>query len=260
MTQQTSSAATSLVSALRDARNDAALEAQLKLRVQSRLYVSLLGLVPTLGAAVPAAQASRVVAESSMLGAKGAVVTKAVVLAWLAPVFAAGMLTGVVVDHAHVRHAASRAHAPAPSVTQPRVSVSPQPERTDVPTISPESLEDISSKRVLAPAFAGDSDSTGSLAVERRLLDDARQALARGEPQTGLLPLEQHAKRFPKGVLTEEREALAVRLLAALGNQQAALARADSFHRHFPNSLFTPAVDNCIASFPRRNDEARSNP
>ena len=61
------------------------------------------------------------------------------------------------------------------------------------------------------------SDASSSLAAERRLLDEARQNLARGEPEAGLVPIERHAARYPKGVLTEEREALAVRLLAALG-------------------------------------------
>ena len=257
MTQQTD--ASSLVSSLRAARNNAAVEGTLKLRVQSRLSVSLLGLAPTAGAALPSTHASGIAAKSGALAAKGAVVTKGVVLAWLAPVFAVGMLTGVAVDRVHVRHIAARAVAPAPGVTQPRVSVNPEPEPTETTTISPESLKDISDKRAAASVFAS-ADSTSSLAAERRLLDEARQALARGEPQTGLAPLDSHAKRFPRGVLTEEREALAVRLLAVLGNQQAALARAENFHRRFPNSLFTPAVDNAVASFSRRNSEGESKP
>ena len=259
MTQQTSPAATSLVSALRDARNNAGVEGTLKLRVQSRLSASLLGLAPTAGAALPSTHASEIGVQGSALAAKGAVATKGVVLAWLAPVFAAGLLTGVAVDQVHARHVAARAIAPAPGVTQPSVSVNPQPEPTEVTTISPESLEDISDKHAAASVPAG-ADSASSLAVERRLLDEARQALARGEPQAGLAPLDRHAKRYPKGILTEEREALAVRLLAALGNQPAALARADNFHRRFPNSLFTPAVDNAVASFSRRNHEGGSKP
>lgn len=253
MTQQPSPAAASLVSALREARNDAAVESTLKQRVQSRLSVSLLGLAPTLAAELPANHVAGFAKQGGSLAAKGAGATKGVGLAWLAPVFAIGMVTGVTVDQLHARHVARHSIATSPSMTQPHVSVNPQLEPPEIPTISPESLEDISNKPVSASVSASNTDSTTSLAAERRLLDDARRALARGEPQTGLAPLELHAKRFPNGVLNEEREALAVRLLAALGNQRAALARANGFRRHFPNSLFIPAVDNAVATFSSRN-------
>jgi hypothetical protein len=258
MTQPTSSAATSLVSALRHARNDTAVEDNLRARVQSRLSVSLLGLAPALGGTVAVTRGAGVAEKPGALAAKGASATKSVVLAWLTPVFAVGLLTGVAIDNAHLRSVAPHVSGPAPSAMQPRVSLNPQPEPTEVPTLSPENLEDISDTREAKKLALGGA-SAASLAEERHLLDDARQALTRGEPQAGLAPLKLHARRFPKGVLTEEREALAVRLLAALGNQPAALARANSFHARFPNSLFTPAVNSAIATFSRRNTVSDSN-
>ncbi len=247
-----------LLSALREAQVNSAVEGTLKMRVHSRLSVSILGLTPALSASIPAASNALVASRTSGIsGAKGFAVSKGTLIAWLAPVFALGVLTGVAVDRWHPYSAVKALpHSTAPAA-QRDAPLSPQPE-LPLEAISPSDLEQIDapgaaaspSLAVSAPAA---SDANTSLAIERRLLDEARQALARGEPQAGLGPLDRHAKRFPKGVLTEEREALAVRMLAALGQSDAATARAENFHRRFPNSLFTPAVDNAIATISRRN-------
>jgi hypothetical protein len=259
MSHLDSPASSALVASLREARNDAAVEGELKQRVQSRLSVTLLGLAPTLSAVLPATHAPAGAVSRAWLAAKGAVATKGSVLAWLAPVVAAGVITGVAVDRVHVRSVAPHTSATASNNAYPSASVNPQPEPVRLPVIAPESLEDISEKHPAASVSGVTMDSTSSLAAERRLLDEARQALARGEPQAGLRPLNRHAQRFPNGVLTEEREALAVRLLAALGNQSAAVARAKSFHRRFPDSLFAAAVDSAIVRFSRRNTQSESN-
>ena len=260
MSHPASPASAALVAALRHAHNDTAAECNLKQRVQSRLSVSLLGLTPTLSAALPATHVPAGALSKAWFAAKGLVATKSVVLAWLAPVVAVGVLTGVAVDRVHVRSVAPHTSAMARNDTYPSASVNPQPEPVSAPAIAPESLEDISEKPSAATVSAGTMDSTNSLAAERRLLDEARQSLARSEPQSGLAPLNRHAKRFPTGVLTEEREALAVRLLAALGNQPAAVARAESFHRRFPDSLFTPVVNNAVATFSKQNAQSESKP
>lgn len=260
MSHLVSPASSALVASLREARNDVAAECELKQRVQSRLSVSLLGLTPTLAETLLASQAPAGAANSSWLAAKSAAATKSVILTWLAPVFAVGVLTGVAVDRIHLRPVAPQTVVHATDATRPLASVNPQPEPVSVPAIVPESLQNISERAPSVSVTATATDSANSLAVERRLLDEARQSLARGEPQAGLGPLNRHAKRFPNGVLAEEREALAVRLFAALGNQSAALARAENFHRRFPNSLFTPAVHNAVATFARQNPQGESKP
>jgi len=98
------------------------------------------------------------------------------------------------------------------------------------------------------------------MAAEQRLLDAARAAVARGEPEAGLGPLKQHAARFPNGILTEEREALAVRILAAIGRSRDALARAEDFQRRFPNSLFAPTVEAARAMISGQNSATESKP
>jgi hypothetical protein len=254
-----------LLSALREAPVNSAVEGTLKMRVHSRLSASLLGLTPALSASVPATSNALVALRSNGISvAKLFATGKGTLVVWLAPVFALGVLTGVAADRWH-QHSASKSlpHIAAP-VTQQDPLLSPQPE-PPLQALLPSDLEQIDSPSVAAaPSLAMPSptasDANSSLAIERRLLDEARQALARGEPQSGLAPLDRHAKRFPKGVLTEEREALAVRLLAALGQSDAATARAENFHRRFPNSLFTPAVDNAIATISRRNGAGESKP
>jgi hypothetical protein len=253
-----------LLTALREAPVNSAVEGTLKMRVHSRLAVSLLGLAPAPGTSIPSTSDALVASRASGISvASGFAARKATLVAWLAPVFALGVLTGVAADRWHQSSAnKSLTHVAAPTM-QRDAPLAPQPE-PPIQAISPSDLEQIDAPAPTSTSLAMPSptasDANSSLALERRLLDEARQALARGEPQTGLAPLDRHAKRFPKGVLTEEREALAVRLLAALDQSDAATARAENFHRRFPNSLFTPAVDNAIAAISRRNGVGESKP
>jgi len=82
------------------------------------------------------------------------------------------------------------------------------------------------------------------LAAERALVDRARTALTRGQPAAALEALDSHAKTFPRGRLTEEREALAIDALARAGRTQEAATRADRFRATWPNSVFGGLVDN----------------
>jgi len=262
MTEQSSPNSAALVSALRAAPVNAAVEDMLKMRVHSRLSVSLLGLTPTLGDTSPATHDARIMSRPSGIAAsQGLAANKGILLACLAPVFALGVLTGVAADRWH-QHTVTKSSPPtAVPATKQDTPLAPQPE-PPLQAITPGDLNEVGAAKRSAqstPAPAP-SDANSTLAAERRLLDEARQALAHGEPGAGLAPLARHATRYPKGVLTEEREALAVRLLAALGQNEAATNRAENFHRRFPNSLFTPAVNNAIAAILRRNTESESKP
>jgi hypothetical protein len=87
-----------------------------------------------------------------------------------------------------------------------------------------------------------------SLAAERDLLDRARSQLASGKPQVALGALEQHAKRFPRGQLSEEREAMWVNVLALVGRAEDARAKGEAFARRFPNSLMGSSVQAAMRS------------
>lgn len=88
--------------------------------------------------------------------------------------------------------------------------------------------------------------SAQGLAAERALLDVARSALGRGSPDEALEAANRHSREYPNGLLTEEREALAIRALAGAGHREAAVARATRFRARYPKSLLLPAVEGAV--------------
>lgn len=171
--------------------------------------------------------------------------------------FAAGTLTGGVVV------IAARSETPAPSA--PRVampserSTSTPPaeipnvplsatvaiDRSPVPSVAIEALPSAKVPPVVATPESSAGSAAG-LAAERALLDIARAAFARGEPNEALVAAQRHAKDYPQGVLTEERDALAIRALAAMGRRDEASARAQKFRTKYPKSLLLPAIDSAL--------------
>ncbi len=90
---------------------------------------------------------------------------------------------------------------------------------------------------------SGDLSATSALNAERALLDRGRTAFARGDAAACLGLIEEHRTRYPHGALTEEREALAIRTLVALGRAGDARARGRQFKATYPTSLMLPAVE-----------------
>jgi len=64
--------------------------------------------------------------------------------------------------------------------------------------------------------------------------------LRSGQPRAALLVLEQAARDFPNGELSQEREALAIEALRELGNTTEARRRAEAFLARFPASPHAP--------------------
>jgi len=89
-----------------------------------------------------------------------------------------------------------------------------------------------------------------TLTAERLLIDEARTKLTTGEPNAALERLQEHERRFPRGNLVEEREALAVQALVQSGQYEAARARAEELRARWPESVFLQAVDMTIQSIP----------
>lgn len=85
-------------------------------------------------------------------------------------------------------------------------------------------------------------------------MDTARTALARGRAVDALAAADEHTRRFPRGRLAEEREALAIQALALSGERAGALARAARFRRAYPNSIFGSAVDRAVLPFEEKRD------
>jgi hypothetical protein len=96
-----------------------------------------------------------------------------------------------------------------------------------------------------APTRSSGTGAAGAatLRAERLLLERATTALARGDSASALTALREHARRFPRGELAEEREVLLVRALRAAGQSDAADQRAKDFKRQFPSSLQKGTID-----------------
>jgi hypothetical protein len=78
---------------------------------------------------------------------------------------------------------------------------------------------------------------TAAMPSEAELLEQARAAL-KGDPARALQRANEHATRFPRGVLVQEREVLAIQALRQLGRSAEAERRAAAFVKAFPGSAF----------------------
>jgi hypothetical protein len=102
-----------------------------------------------------------------------------------------------------------------------------------------EPFRDLLARPVLktAPARAG-----AGARVELRLLEKARAAVDREDFALAMQLLADHAHRFRRGRLVEEREALRVKALASLGRRSEARRAAAQFEARFPRSPLLPTV------------------
>jgi TolA-binding protein len=135
-----------------------------------------------------------------------------------AAVVSSAVLGGAVGATGHAYFASPVPQSPgsvvAPAAPQPTVgSVVPAPSWSapDAPATATSAAPPPST----SGARQERSPSVGSLRAERLLLEAASAALMRGDPDSAVVALRRHAQRFPNGALSEEREALLARALAA---------------------------------------------
>jgi hypothetical protein len=101
------------------------------------------------------------------------------------------------------------------------------------------------SGRVVTRSSAASSPSD-SLPAEVRLLSKAEQELGAGHADQALATLNEHERRFPGGALAEERLAVRVQSLCALGHVGEAKAElAKVAHTHPGSPLFDRARRFC---------------
>lgn len=82
----------------------------------------------------------------------------------------------------------------------------------------------------------------GTLAAENRLLAQARTALIDGQPEQALVRLGEHARRFPDGILSEERQALRAVALCEAGRDAEGDAAARAFLLEHPHAALAQRV------------------
>jgi hypothetical protein len=81
-----------------------------------------------------------------------------------------------------------------------------------------------------------------SYRVELELMRSAHTAYAAHDFTNALLLVGEHARRFPAGLLTEEREALRVRGLVGAGRLSEARRSAAAFATRFPRSVLLKRI------------------
>jgi hypothetical protein len=124
----------------------------------------------------------------------------------------------------------------------PVVAANPAPAPDDLP-VAP-------ATQPHAGPLPGASSGASGLGVERLLLDRARRSLLHGDASAALASVVEHERRFPRGALSEERDALRVEALVAATRYDEARASAAAFHAAHPGSLLTPAVDSALTEIP----------
>ena len=70
----------------------------------------------------------------------------------------------------------------------------------------------------------------------------ARVRAASGDPARALALAEEGHRLFPTGIFSQEREAIAIGAVAALGRRAEARARGEAFLARHPNSVFAERV------------------
>ena len=85
---------------------------------------------------------------------------------------------------------------------------------------------------------------------EMDLLRPAHEALGRGDLQRALELATSHARLYEKGVMVEEREAIAIEALHRLGRDEAR-ARFDEFVVRFPRSGYRARLERLVAESKR---------
>lgn len=155
------------------------------------------------------------------------------------------LVVGIVIGASGKRYLASQPKSVA-SAAAPLVVAS-------APLVTEPAVTASVSSTVAAPAVTESAPrpaASNLLAQERAVLDQARKKLALSEPEVALRSLELHLRRFPRGALAEEREAMRVQVLVLLGRAAQAKHAGDAFRARFPNSLMSSSVEAALAAAP----------
>jgi tetratricopeptide (TPR) repeat protein len=200
---------------------------------RARLMVALAG-TATLSVGAVAARA----AERSLSSIFNALPARVLALAF--PLAAAGAYGWHVAAQSPATVQTARSLGPAPVIVVPTVTAQPVP-AAEVPAAEPPSEPSEPSVSVAAERSpsSGDSSKPGvEIRQEVALLSKAQAALSRGRPQEALEALAEHAQRFPRGALTEERAATRARTLCALGRRQEAETELKRVEKLNPTSAY----------------------
>lgn len=126
-----------------------------------------------------------------------------------------------------------------PSISRSRRVASTAP----APTVSNHAHDEVSTPLPVGTASFAEEKSSSEIA----LLNRAQRALAT-DPRNALSLTERHAQQFPRGVLAQEREFIAIEALLSLGRSREAASRATRFRADFPGSAHLRRLDMLLGS------------
>ncbi len=150
------------------------------------------------------------------------------------------------------------APARAAAAAQPAPSLAPQapaPEAArPVPmaeTVGPLPLDSPAAKRRASKSGPRPPAQPAAAAADEEmvLLRRANEALA-GAPAQALALTDEHLRRFPAGVLDEERELIAIQALSALGRGLEARQRGERFARIHAGSVYQKQIEAALVRQP----------
>jgi hypothetical protein len=139
--------------------------------------------------------------------------------------------------------------APVTTIVVPSLSA-PAPEASDAVPVGELPSAPVPTVARSTKAPSEPVPSARGLAAERALLDVARSALARGEASAALDAAERHRREYADGALVEEREAIAIKALVALGRKDEAAQRLAQLERTHPNSIVLRAAKKAVSGAP----------
>ncbi|HVT08112.1 MAG TPA: hypothetical protein VHO67_11680 [Polyangia bacterium] len=157
---------------------------------------------------------------------------------------AAGVVAVAVGAIASLRATRPEPAAFSPEATPARVASRQEPAEV-APPAQAEELPVAPPQRLARPRFRSSFRSAAGdrFTGELELLQRAQAAYTRREFSGALALLAEHARRFPRGHLAEERDALRVRSLLGAGRLEEAHRAALVFRVRFPRSVLLPRVD-----------------
>jgi hypothetical protein len=123
---------------------------------------------------------------------------------------------------------------PGPAMTAPKANSEVAPAPAAVAPPAAPSEEAAPSPAAPAKASRAD-DKSDTVKAEAALLERAR-ALSANNPRQALAITREHARRFPHGLLAQEREVIAIEALRKLGRDDEAGQRASKFRESYPGS------------------------
>jgi hypothetical protein len=126
----------------------------------------------------------------------------------------------------------------APAVTTaPVVDLDPAP--VPVESLAPAPSNTVEKK---LPSLAPTDNVQSTLDAELALLRDAKKSLNDGDAAHSLALLDEHQRKFPNGILVEERASTRIYALCAAGKTVEARASTQDFLAKYPRSPSAPRV------------------